>query len=645
MCGVAGILSAENSDNKYNAIKMAEALYHRGPDSNGIWDDAAAGIAMSHTRLSIIDLSHQGSQPMISRSGRYILSYNGEIYNYIEIKSSLKNAGIDYWRGHSDTEVLLSAIEQWGVKKTLTKLNGMFAFGLWDRETRQLILARDRIGEKPLYIGWIRDKIVFSSELKGLYCIPDWHGDINTEALNYFLRFGFIPSPLSIYKNVHKLPPAHYCIFNTESTKNPLTIEMFKKAISCYWDLDSVAINAIPNRRNADSNNYLERLEELLSDSIKLRMTSDVPLGALLSGGIDSSIVTAISQRHSSKPVKTFTIGFIEKKFDEARFARSVADYIGSNHTEVILSPNDSLAVIPKLAEMYDEPFADPSQIPAFLISSIARQQVTVALSGDGGDELFCGYSRYRAGQQIWSIVQHIPPHLRIKAGKLCADFFIQIGKNIKYQKLKLLAFRLWRLTKRITEESFESFYANLIALSLHPVSNTGWPSKLPVTGCGQYSKRYMDNEQLMMYLDQKSYLPDNILVKTDRASMAVSLEIRIPFLDHRIIEFAWGLPARLRRKGKTGKLLLQQLLSKYVPRPLFDRPKRGFDIPLDDWLRGPLREWMTDLLSTELLIKNGFMNHTRVYSLMRDHLEGNGNHGYALWPILIFHSWFNNIK
>ena len=644
MCGIAGILSPLFLDNQKIVTKMAQTLYHRGPDMGDSWQDTQAGIALGHRRLSILDLSEHGAQPMVSAGGRYILTYNGEIYNYLDLRRELEINNNYVWKGHSDTEVLLAALETWGIKKTLTKANGMFAFGLWDRKTRSLTLARDRLGEKPLYLGWIDNKIVFASELKAFHCLKKWNKKIENSSVGYLLRFGFIPAPLSIYRFIYKLPAAHFISLTAKDIKTILSPDEFQKRCNCYWNLTAIADHGVNNQFPANEEAILDPLDQLLNDSIKKRMLADVSVGALLSGGIDSSLVTAIMQQNCSHPIQTFTIGFEEDKFDEAPFSRRVAKHIGCNHTEVTLSAKDALNIIPSLSGIYSEPFADPSQIPTSLVSSIARQHVIVALSGDGGDELFGGYARYRTGVNFWSVLRLIPPKLRQAAGLLLSK--AMHGNYISSRgSHKMIPFRLWRLGQRISAASFDSFYGNLLALSLCQTTINDWPAELPVLDKNFTVPDSLETEQHMMFIDQASYLPDNILVKSDRASMAPSLELRIPLLDHRIVEFSWRIPRRLKRQGNEGKPLLRHLLYRYVPQYLVDRPKKGFDIPLDSWLRGPLREWMLDLLSADAMKENEYLDSIKISNIIKDHLSGQSDYGYTLWPILMFQEWLNQQK
>jgi asparagine synthase (glutamine-hydrolysing) len=645
MCGIAGIFANPGRVVGEALLRtMGYQLIHRGPDNEGIWLDPKCGVGLVHRRLSIIDLSAYGNQPMISHDGRFVLVYNGEVYNYQALRADLeREKGIE-WCGHSDTEVLLAAIEHWGLKSALKRANGMFSFALWDRREQTLTLARDRLGEKPLYVAWIPGAIVFASELKALRTLSGWCNDIDHQALGYFLRFGYVPAPLSIHRGVYKLPPANFIILDAGLLDRFPNLEEFCQRCQCYWSLSAIADEGIGDPIDMDESTVLYRLEELLADSVGMRMEADVPVGAMLSGGIDSSLIVAVMQRLSSRPVRTFTVGFREELFDEAAFARSVAKHIGSEHTEIRLLGKDALDVIPSLPEIYDEPFADPSQIPTVLVSALARQQVIVALSGDGGDELFGGYGRYHAASRTWPILRWCPPMLRKGGGAVASALEFLSRWSLGNGGQSRLSYRAQRFGRRISADSFESYYSNLLSLSLDQTASTVWPSGLPLIPLGIQMPKIRDIEQRMMFIDQMSYLPDDILAKTDRASMAASLELRIPFLDYRIVEFTWRLPARLRRRGRDGKLLLRHILHRYVPKKLVERPKKGFDIPLDAWLRGPLRIWMLDLLNPDAMRKAGYLDPTVVTRLVNDHLACRGDHGYALWPLLMFESWLRCI-
>lgn len=574
---------------------------------------------------------------MVSESGRFVISYNGEVYNHKELQKELEKIKTIPWRGHSDTEVLVNAIEQWGAKDSLERINGMFAFAVWDRRERKLTLARDRMGEKPLYLGWINADFVFASELKAFRCLPNWRHRINRRALGLLLRFGYIPAPLSIYEGIFKLPAAALFELGHEEAAIPLNLHEFASRIEHYWSLSRVAREGISLPFSGDECEATESVQALLDDAIRMRMEADVPVGVLLSGGLDSSLVSVLMQRQSARPIRTFTIGFGEDRFDEARYAKQVADCIGSEHTELRLSPERALEIIPQLPQIYDEPFADSSQIPTVLVSAIARQHVTVALSGDGGDELFFGYGRYFDAERIWKYIGRWPLRARMRFAAL-----IQSASHLAVG-LDRWGFRLRRLQHRIKAKSFDDFYANLMSLSLTPTASTDWPLGLVDTPpLPTIPHPLQTSAARMMFTDQSLYLPEDILTKVDRASMAVALELRPPLLDHRVVEFCWRLPERLRFDGRKGKVLLRKLLYRLIPPELLERPKHGFDIPLDAWLRQPLRSWMLDLLNADEIRREGYLDARAVTALVDEHLSGYCDHGYALWAALMFQSWLH---
>lgn len=628
MCGIVGILASAAFPFEPTLAAMADALRHRGPNAQGIWTDRDSGIGFAHRRLSILDLSPHGGQPMVSSCGRFVLCYNGEIYNHLALRKDIQGATGIIWRGRSDTEVLLEAIAHWGVRGTLERANGMFAFAVWDRQRKTLTLARDRMGEKPLYLGRFGSVLAFASELKALRCLPDWQGAVDRYALAELLRYGYISAPRSIHTGVFKLPAASVITFTPVDAATPLALDDFSRRLEKYWDLSAIAAAGSTNPFIGEENDISAQLEVLLEDAVRRRMEADVPVGTMLSGGIDSSLIATVMQNASPRPIKTFTIGFANSRFDEARHARLVASYLGTDHTELLLTPERAREAIPRLPDVYDEPFADPSQLPTLLVCEMARKQVTVALSGDGGDELFFGYQRYADALRIWRHLGKWPAWAR-HAFSTGLSFGSRITGN--------LAFRLNRLGQRIDAADFDAYYANLISLSLLPIT-TSWPKYLP--GQPSFPPELTVPETRMMLADQLGYLPENILVKADRASMAASLELRVPLIDHRIVEFAWQLPKRHRRDGRIGKLMLRQLLYRLLPRELVDRPKQGFEIPLDDWLRGPLRQWMKDLLDPATLRAEGLLDDQAVSLLVNEHLSGRANNGYTLWPALMFAAW-----
>ncbi len=637
MCGIVGYWGDSVAD-ETTAMRMADRIAHRGPDGSGVWCDKTAGLALAHRRLSIIDLSPAGHQPMLSPCGRYVLIYNGEIYNHLDLRADLKREGGGFdWRGHSDTETLLAALRHWGVRGALERLNGMFAFALWDEAERVLYLARDRMGEKPLYYGHGGKTLLFGSELKALTVHPCWNGRLDREALTLFLRHNYIPAPWSIYRGIRKLPPAHFVAISDsgQAIANPIR----------YWDINEVAARAT----SEDSPEALtDELEALLLDAVGRRMAADVPLGAFLSGGYDSSIVAALMQQQSDRPVKTFSIGFREEAYNEAQHAKAVAAHLGTEHTELYVAPGQAMAVIPDLPKIYDEPFADSSQIPTFLVSRLARQHVTVGLSGDGGDELFCGYNRYLLGYDIWKKLSRVPPPAR----RLLATFVRRApgGALDRIQRalprrlqVSSLPDRLPKLAEVLSHRSGQAFYRDLVShakdpaalvLGAHePETMLDHPGDLPpLPGL----------RERMMLLDMQTYLPDDILTKVDRASMAVSLEARVPLLDHRVVEFAWRVPTDLKYRNGESKWLLRQVLYRHVPRELMERPKMGFGVPIEQWLRGPLRDWGEDLLDEKRLREDGILAPGPIRRMWQEHVSGKRRWHYHLWDVLMLQAWLD---
>jgi asparagine synthase (glutamine-hydrolysing) len=651
MCGFCGFIQIGNNSPSeamlHSAHRMADTLRHRGPDDGGAWVDAEAGIALSHRRLSIIDLSPQGHQPMASASGRFVIAFNGEIYNFVDLRRELEPSGVQ-WRGHSDTEVMLAAFEVWGVEKSLQRFNGMFAFALWDREQRALHLARDRLGEKPLYYGWIGKTFVFGSELKALRAHPCWRGEIDRGAVALYLRHNCVPAPYSVYKGIAKLPPAQHLRIST------LAPDVDAKP-QAYWSVGAAVQTGIASPVTGDDETAVTELDSLLRRAVGLRMVADVPLGAFLSGGIDSSTVVALMQQQSMQPVKTFSIGFAEAAYNEAEHAAAVARHLKTDHTELYVTPEDAMSVIPRLPDFYDEPFSDSSQIPTFLVSQLARRHVTVSLSGDGGDELFGGYNRYFWGSRIWNKIQWLPHSVRTKARMAVTTLsperwnqILSIGKKMLPEKVarELSGHRIHRLAELLAVESPDELYYDLI-------SHWKDPARI-VIGAQEPATNLTDRSSWpllasfiarMMYLDTVSYLPDDILVKVDRASMAVSLESRVPLLDHHVVEYAWRLPMSLKLRDGQGKWLLRQVLDRYVPRHLIERPKMGFGIPIDSWLRGPLRPWAEELLSVERLQRDGFFEATPIRAKWAEHTSGSRNWQFELWDILMFQAWLDRWK
>ena len=661
MCGLVGFLDAslkDANDQKARLSFMTNVITHRGPDDSGAWVDPEAGIALGHRRLAILDLSPQGHQPMTSSSGRYVIVFNGEIYNHLALREELGNSnslqlsasrddGVAGWRGHSDTEVMLEAFEQWGVEGALSRFNGMFAFALWDIHARVLHLARDRFGEKPLYYGWMDNVFLFGSELKALKEHPAWKGEIDRGALALYMRHTYIPAPYSIYRGMRKLLPAHVLSIPLSATTNREIPQP-----RAYWSVKTIAENGVRHQFAGTELELTDSLDNLLHDAVKLRMEADVPLGAFLSGGIDSSTVVALMQNQSSRPVKTFTIGFHENGYDEATHAKAVAKHLGTEHTELYVTAAEAMKVIPQLPHIYDEPFSDPSQIPTFLVSKMTRQQVTVALSGDGGDELFGGYNRYFWGRDIWNRVGWMPTAVRgaIARGLITVPpetwnkLFDGIAPMMPARlRTNLSGDKLHKFAGVLSCSSPESMYKGLVTF-WEPESVVLGADEPPTALTNQSQQADIpDFIQRMMFLDQVSYLPDDILAKVDRASMAVSLESRVPLLDHRVAEFAWKLPSDMNIQNGKGKCLLRRVLHRYVPDELIERPKMGFGVPIDDWLRGPLREWAESLLDETRLKKEGFLNSSVVREKLNEHLLGSRNWSSQLWTVLMFQAWLDS--
>lgn len=643
MCGINGFFDTKKqmSPDEMGSVvqKMSHALAHRGPDDSGLWVDAENGIALGHRRLAIIDISPEGHQPMMSLDNRYVIVFNGEIYNFLELRRELERLGQSF-QGHSDTSVMLAGFSEWGVHEAVKRFNGMFAFALWDRLERTLHLGRDRLGEKPLYYGCIGQTLLFGSELKALKAHPAFQPQINRDALALFLRYNCVPAPYSIYKDIYKLPPGTVLTWN--GTDDPARVS--------YWSVKEVAVAGVAEPFQGSEQAAVARLDTLLRDAVGLRMVADVPIGAFLSGGIDSSTVVALMQSQSSQPVKTFTIGFHEDAYNEAQHAKAVAKHLGTDHTELYVTPEEALAVIPKLPILYDEPFADDSQIPTFLVSQLAKTHVTVSLSGDGGDELFAGYNRYFWGRSIWQKIGWMPPTLRSLAARALTGITPQSWDRgfTKFNALLPPKLRqsppggkLHKLAEILAAQDPESMYAGLVSHWKDPAAIV-IGAKEPVTALSDRHSwaKLPDFTQTMMYLDTITYLPDDILAKVDRASMGVSLEARVPFLDHRVVELAWQIPLSMKIRGVKGKWLLRQVLDKYVPRTLIERPKAGFGMPIDIWLRGPLRDWGEALLDESRLRQQGFFNPQPIRQKWAEHLLGDRNWQYYLWDVLMFQAW-----
>ena len=654
MCGLTGFIDfSGRSETDLRAIvgAMTITLAHRGPDADGLWTDER--IAFGHRRLSILDISPAGAQPMLSADGRFVIAFNGEIYNHLDLRRTIEEAGAALkWRGHSDTETLLAGIACWGLDETLRRAAGMFAIALWDRHERRLCLARDRAGEKPLYWGWAGRAFVFGSELKALVAHPDFKRDICREALAQYLRFSYVPAPRSIWQGVYKLEPGTILEINERppsyAPSQPLRPGETYDALSIrrYWWLNEVIEGGARNPIH-DEVEAVDNLEQVLGSAVRRQMISDVPLGAFLSGGVDSSAVVALMQAKSLRPVQTFTIGFEEVAFDESQHAAAVARRLGTDHTSLRVTAAEARAVIPNLPQLYDEPFADSSQIPTYIVSRLARSRVTVALSGDGGDELFGGYNRYFWGPRIWRRVEWMPPNLRRRLG-----YLISAIPMAAWDKLGQLApgglavsrpgDKAHKLAVRLRGvDSYDDLYRSLIS---------EWPGRSMVLGLKQEPSSILDDplpEALadnpiarMMAQDMRSYLPDDILCKVDRAAMGVSLETRVPFLDPEVIALASRLPQSMKIRNGLGKWALRQVLHRYVPRELIERPKTGFGIPVGEWLRGELREWAEDLLTVPALEQDGLIDAAPVRQAWSEHISGRRDWTHRLWIILMWQAW-----
>lgn len=638
MCGIAGVVTWRPEGGLGEQVeRMIAPLLHRGPDDHGVWVDGECGVGLGHRRLSILDLSPQGHQPMPSASGRYVIAYNGEIYNFAQIRDELVAVGkAPQWRGHSDTEILLAAFDAWGVEASLRKTVGMFAIALWDREARTLTLARDRIGEKPLYYGVVRGQFVFGSELKAIQAAAGGELQVNRNVLAEFMRFSYIPSPKSIYAGISKLAPGH--VLTVRSTADIGTPHP-------YWSLDSVEQEQRRARLSGlGDNELIDLVHDQLRGSIGLQMVSDVPLGAFLSGGVDSSTVVALMQSQSAKRVRTYTIGFHEGMFDEAPYARAVARHLGTEHTELYVTAKDAAEVIPQLPTIYDEPFADSSQIPTTLVSRLTRQHVTVSLSGDGGDELFAGYPRYQITAALWHRVNGQPTAIRRAAASMLQTLSAQswdrlLGFLPASQRQRINGRRVHRLAQLLASQSIGEMYVRLMSqwqpeegvvlgADGRRLSGINWPQVDDPVGA-------------MRRWDVGQYLPDDLLVKVDRAAMSASLESRAPLLDHRLVELAFALPQRMLVRDGVGKWALRRVLDRYVPRELIERPKAGFSIPIGDWLRGPLRDWAEIHLDGAKLAAQGFLDAEKVSLMWRQHLSGSYDRSSYLWNVLMFQAWY----
>ena len=648
MCGITGFFDPSSTlaapDYAHIITAMMDTIVHRGPDDSGFWKDDAKGIVLGFRRLAIVDLTPTGHQPMISADGRFVIVFNGEIYNFEDIRQELMQFGHTF-RGTSDTEVMLQAVCQWGIETALPRFNGMFAFALWDRQECKLVLARDRMGIKPLYYGWMNHVFMFGSELKTIQSNPAFRGVINRDALSLYLRHNYIPAPYSIYDDIHKLLPGTFISIPMDGINQTPQPQP-------YWSVFNAVQDGLSHPYQGSDQEAIEELEGLLKKSIRQRMIADVPLGAFLSGGVDSSTIVAMMQTQSTMPVKTFTIGFNEQGYNEAKYAKKVAEYLKTDHTELYVTSEEARSVIPSLPKLYDEPFSDSSQIPTFLVAQLARQKVTVSLSGDGGDELFYGYDRYLWMDRIYRFTTLMNGSLAAAGSKLLRfgasgrfdRAWNSLGEVTSVARFQRTRDRMIKLADSFNHQSPENIYRDLS-------SHWKTPDQIVINGREPLTV-FLDKSkwplfhnfgETMMYLDMMSYLPDDILVKVDRASMGVSLEARAPFLDdHRVIEFAWRLPQSLKmRQGKT-KWILRQVLYRHVPPSLIERPKMGFGIPIDSWLRGPLKDWAEALLNESTIKQQGFFNPEPIQKKWNEHIRGETNWQYYLWDILMFQSWLD---
>ncbi len=652
MCGLVGFVGGNWASGPEEARqtlrRMAKCISHRGPDGTDVWLDADHRVALGHNRLAILDLSPAGDQPMLSPSGRFVIVYNGEIYNHEELRDRLAQEGVPVsWRGHSDTETLLAAIEAWGLQVTLERAIGMFALALWDRQAKQLTLARDRLGEKPLYYGWQgagRDRVfLFGSELKALAAHPAFRPEIDRQALTLYMRHAYVPAPYSIYSGMKKLLPGATLTLGAGDVEPTL---------STYWSGAQVAREGRASPKLANSEDYVDQLEKLLADAVRHQMLSDVPIGAFLSGGVDSSTVVALMQAQSSRPVRTFSIGFHEEAYNEAEHAKAVARHLGTDHTELYVTSEQAMSVVPSLPAIYDEPFADSSQVPTLLVSRLARDHVTVSLSGDGGDELFAGYNRYMATGAYWAKLARIPRPLRnaLAHGILSMPprTWDRLASALKpvlpaSARMSFPGDKMVKAAGVLASRSAEDLYHGLVSTWRDPASIVigGSEPDAPVRGNGSDLSGLSDIER-MMALDMLGYMPDDILVKVDRAAMSVSLETRVPFLDRRIVEFAWSMPLDVKLRNGETKWALRQVLYRHVPKELIERPKMGFGVPIDSWLRGPLKGWAEELLDETRLRREGYFRPEAIRRAWAQHQSGRANLQHQLWAVLMFQAWLD---
>lgn len=635
MCGIAGFFASGDNASVSSLEAMTRTLAHRGPDDAAVWLDRETGIGLGHRRLSIIDLSPEGRQPMRSHSERYVIVFNGEIYNFRELHTELAALGHRF-RGHSDTEVLLAGLDSWGLERTLQRANGMFAFAVWDRAERVLHLARDRVGKKPLYYGWAGHTLLFGSELKALLAYPEFEPAVDRNSLALYLRHNYVPAPWCILRGVFKLLPGTYLSLKHEDVAGGASAHDPTATSRAYWDRRAVLAKAVTHPLRAPAHELIAQLDTLLRDAVRIRMYADVPLGAFLSGGTDSSTTVALMQAQAAMPVRTFSIGFHDPRHDEAKLARAVAQHLGTDHTELYVTGDDALSVVPELPRMFDEPFADSSQIPTYLVAKLARRDVTVALSGDGGDELFFGYGRYQRAMDVWKWHRRVPRPMR---GALAVALGGYVGREGRTSKLAQLA-------SELRASSIASVYRDRVSRWRYPdaVVRDGHEHPTPFTdelkwlGAG-------DDAHSLMYLDLITYLPEDILTKVDRATMAVGLEARAPLLDYRVVELAFRIPFEMKLHGAEQKWILKQLLRKYLPDPLVFRGKKGFGAPISEWLKGPLRTWASDLLSKERLEREGHFDAERISGIWREFLDGERKWHTHLWNVLMFQAWIEYLE
>lgn len=650
MCGIAGLFRPRGGD--ASALEgivaaMTAALQYRGPDAENAWVNERAGVAFGHRRLAILDLTEAGAQPMRSECGRFTITFNGEIYNHLDIRKELEaNGAAPNWRGHSDTETLLYAIRRWGVAEAANRSVGMFAFAVWDEANRELTLCRDRFGEKPLFYGWIDGDLVFGSELKALACHPGWSPSLDRSALTSFMRYCYVPAPMSIWNDVKKLPPASFVVFTATAVTGVMS------SPSPYWSYRNQVVAGQSSRVTSETEAIAE-LERLLSQAIARQRLSDVPLGAFLSGGVDSSTIVALMQNQSALPIRSFTIGFAEGEFDEAGEARDVARHLGTDHTELRVDARTAMDVIPTLPRIYDEPFADSSQIPTHLVASLARQHVTVALSGDAGDELFGGYNRHVWGSELNARFASLPHPLRNLLARTLsavapepANTIAQLLEPVlpKGLRTRRAGDQVAKIARIVGTTSLDDMYRLLCSIDSEPSKTVNLGSETESWADGQMKQvaAQVDPLDRMTLADSLSYLSDDILHKVDRAAMAVSLETRVPFLDREVVEFSTRVPPGMKIRDRRGKWLVRQVLYKHVPPSLVDRPKTGFSIPLNQWLRGPLKTWAYDLLAPARLAQQGLFNPVRVESMLAEHMSGRRDHGYWLWNVLMAQAWYD---